>query len=589
MAADLAGTVQGAGLPIAGSTVTLYAAGTGAPTQLAQGKTDDNGAFNLNVDQTPADSVLYLVAKGGTPKAAADKGPNDAIALMEVLGTELPKKVTVNEFTTVASVWTCAQFLKGDVLSGKKLGLRIAAGNVPNFVDLETGDYGGTIQDALNAGQSPTMANFATLANVLAGCITRVAPDACSRLFAAATPPEGGTPTDTLSAAVSIARHPWHQPGKIFELLVAFYPMPQGKYLRPTPFLPYLTYPPSAWVLPLRFSGGGYNAGGKLMVDSQGNVWAAANFIVGAQSMSIVWSGNLAKFAPNGKPLSPMTTGFSGGGLMGPGFGLTLDAQDNVWVTGFQSQSISLFNNAGQPLSPPEGYNFGGKLGKLQGIIVAPNGDVWALDATKAQVVRFPKGDPTKGELLLQNPTDSPLRNPYKLIVPFHLAIDQKDRIWVSNGGGDWVTRFSANDPTKVETFKTGFSGSGLAVDSLGNVWVANRFGSSERGRLKLYEMMAAFKFNYDDDPVGADRATKVMTHAMVAQTSGYCGKAAVSPSCGPMAAKRPSRRCRARDSRDLGRLPWTATTISGWPTSITIRPGSWNCAASRPIKIRPA
>jgi hypothetical protein len=74
MAADLAGNVQGAGLPISSSTVTLYAAGTGAPTQLAQGKTDDNGAFNLNVDQTPADSVLYLVAKGGTPKAAADKG-----------------------------------------------------------------------------------------------------------------------------------------------------------------------------------------------------------------------------------------------------------------------------------------------------------------------------------------------------------------------------------------------------------------------------------------------------------------------------------------------------------------------------------
>src|SRR5271165_3210022 len=59
-AADLAGNVQAAGLPIAGSTVTLYAAGTGAPTQLAQGKTDDNGVFNLNVDQPPADSVLYL-------------------------------------------------------------------------------------------------------------------------------------------------------------------------------------------------------------------------------------------------------------------------------------------------------------------------------------------------------------------------------------------------------------------------------------------------------------------------------------------------------------------------------------------------
>ena len=50
-AADFAGSVQGAGSPVAGSTVTLYAAGNGVPTQLAQGKTDDNGAFNLDASE----------------------------------------------------------------------------------------------------------------------------------------------------------------------------------------------------------------------------------------------------------------------------------------------------------------------------------------------------------------------------------------------------------------------------------------------------------------------------------------------------------------------------------------------------------
>jgi hypothetical protein len=29
------------------------------------------------------------------------------------------------------------------------------------------------------------------------------------------------------------------------------------------PFMPYLSFPPSAWVLPLKFDGGGYRAGGK--------------------------------------------------------------------------------------------------------------------------------------------------------------------------------------------------------------------------------------------------------------------------------------------------------------------------------------
>src|SRR5262249_32886735 len=116
-----AGRVQGAGGPIAGSTVTLHAAGGGQPTLLAHGKTGDSGAFTLDVGadklKDSADKVLYLVARGGTPKAAAGKGANDAIALIAVLGAAPTKSVTVNEFTTVASVSTCAQFLNGDVLS----------------------------------------------------------------------------------------------------------------------------------------------------------------------------------------------------------------------------------------------------------------------------------------------------------------------------------------------------------------------------------------------------------------------------------------------------------------------------------------
>src|SRR5271166_3080609 len=80
LAADLPGSVQGSGKPIAGSTVTLFAADRGTPTKLAQAKTDDQGAFKLTYGEAPTDSVLYVIARGGTPKAAADKGPNDAVA-----------------------------------------------------------------------------------------------------------------------------------------------------------------------------------------------------------------------------------------------------------------------------------------------------------------------------------------------------------------------------------------------------------------------------------------------------------------------------------------------------------------------------
>ena len=118
---------------------------------------------------------------------------------MTVLGNKPPARVTINEMTTVASVWTHNQFINGTAIQGQPLQLKIAAGNVPSFVDLATGGWGGTIQDPLNSGQTPTMANFATLANALAGCVTQVKADACGTLFAAAKGPAGATPADTLT------------------------------------------------------------------------------------------------------------------------------------------------------------------------------------------------------------------------------------------------------------------------------------------------------------------------------------------------------------------------------------------------------
>src|SRR5215469_13573556 len=226
MAADtINGQVLGAGAPIAGSRVTLWAANTGAPRQLAQTQTGADGRFVLTGDSNGAS--LYLIAKGGRPTANATSRDNPAIALMTVLGGTVPANAVINEMTTVASVWTHAQFLNDDAIGGNALGLRIAAGNVPSFVDLQTGGWGGAIQDPLNSGQTPTMANFATLADVISGCVTRARTDACSSLFAASTPPGGGAPTNTLNAAEAVALYPWHQPEKLYALLDEFYPIPK--------------------------------------------------------------------------------------------------------------------------------------------------------------------------------------------------------------------------------------------------------------------------------------------------------------------------------------------------------------------------
>ena len=189
--------------------------------------------------------------------------------------------------------------------------------------------------------------------------------------------------------------------------------------MRAVPFMPYLNYPPSAWVLPLKFDGGGYRAGGKAMFDSEGNLWVGDNFTVGWQAHDTLWQGNATKFAPNGKPLSPMTTGFAGGGMQGGTFGAAVDANDNAWLTSYGGKSIAVFDKNGKPLTPPDGITFDGKLGLMQGVIVTPSSDVWVLGLGKNQLVYFPKGDLTKARLVCEGREVEPCKS---LLGPFHLG-----------------------------------------------------------------------------------------------------------------------------------------------------------------------
>ena len=568
-AGSIDGQVFGAGKPIAKATVTLYSATSDAPKQGAQTQTGDDGKFTMSFGA--GSGILYLVAAGGEPAAAKVAGNNPAIVLISVLGAQPPAHAVVNELTTVASVWTMNQFVSGTAVEGYPLGLHIAAGNVPNFVDLQTGGWGGAIQDSLNGGQTPTMANFATLADALSGCIARVTTDACATLFSASAPPDGSAPSDTLAAAEAIARYPWYKPQRVFALLDRFYPIPQGKNLRPVPFMPYLSWEPSAWVLPLRFDGGGYRAGGKAMFDSQGNLWVPDNFSIGWQGQDTLWEGHATKFAPNGQPLSPITTGFTGGGMEGGTFGAAVDAHDNAWFTNYGSQSITVFSKDGTPLTPPEGITFGGRLGLMQGIIVTPSGDVWILGISKNQLVYFPKGDLTrKGRIVCEGAKEEPCKS---FRAPFHLGIDRQNRIWVSNSGVDHVTRFPATDPSKVENFKTGINNSGLAIDSRGDVWVTNRFGTGLLGMAHLVDMGIRLKFK------GVARL-RPTTSRRRCRSSRAAATAAALRSCDPTARSFPALHSKAAVFRDHGLPRLTATTTYGFPTSRCRAVRSWNSAA---------
>jgi hypothetical protein len=130
----------------------------------------------------------------------------------------------------------------------------------------------------------------------------------------------------------------------------------------------------------------------------------------------------------------------------------------------------------------------------MQGIITTPNGDVWALDNEHSQIVHLPKGDAAKGRILGGTVDGKPLDGTPQFKEPFHLAVDQRDRIWVTNTD-DTVTRFPAHDPRKAEQIKVGLVPRGVAIDSLGNAWVANALGHPRiKEKLALAETMVKSK-----------------------------------------------------------------------------------------------
>ena len=129
---------------------------------------------------------------------------------------------------------------------------------------------------------------------------------------------------------------------------------------------------------------------------------------------------------------------------------------------------------------------------------------------SKGQLVRFPNGDLSKGQIICEGRDVEPCKS---FLGPFHLGIDQQNRIWVTNALGGHVTRFPVSDPSKVEKFGAGWSGSGLGIDSLGNVWVTNRLGNSMRGGLLVAEMLVRAERGGNPD--------EVLTRAMAKQRGG--------------------------------------------------------------------
>jgi len=453
----IAGRVELGGQPLGNAALALWAATGEQPAQpLATVATKADGTFSVSAASVPKNAVLYLVARGSL-------NGGSSVSLLSILGTVCPETVVVNELTTVGSAFTSAQFIKGDSISGNPLGLRIAAGNAPNLVDPSTGTWGSVLVDPINSTENTTLARLNTLGSLINAFGTVADNNWRAEFLKACTPTNGRAPRDTIEAMVGIARAPWANPKRLYELFDQAYPQPKDGSRRTTPHLPYLAYPPVDFAMILKFAGGGIYSAGKLCVDVDGNIWSGQNWMAGSQS-GVVHNigGSTIKLAPNGRALSPPITGFTGMNVDGIGWGTGVSL-DRVWLGGLNG-TVGVMDLNGNPIGKESDFPMAGQVGDLMGVGVAPNGDVWIADGTKNQLLHFPGGRIADGKLVSVK----------GLLSPFGIAIDAQNRVWVSNAGSNTVVRFPADDPSNVESYSTGISARGVALDSKGNLWVAS-------------------------------------------------------------------------------------------------------------------
>ncbi|MCB0866606.1 MAG: hypothetical protein KDB58_12905 [Solirubrobacterales bacterium] len=467
-ATELRGEVASGGEKLGSTPVNLYRAGSAksGPERLGQSRTGRDGAFAISYREPKGSkAVLYLTA-----------GKGQAVRLASVLGVGgAPRKVVVNEHTTVAMGYALAQFLTGGKrIAGSSPGLQNAAAMAANLANPRNGNLSGVLRRAPNGDQTSTLQKFNSVSNMLPRCARSQA--GCSLLFSIAKPPGGSAPRGTLEAVADIARNPGHGVKRLFRLAGAV----------PTPYRPALAQDeqPDSWTLALSFDGDGksLDGPGNFAIDRKGNIWVNSNYQFQASPHTPACaSGEVFKFTPDGRYAKGSP--YSGGGLDGAGFGISIDPDGHVWVGnyGFKGvgctiepakNSVSEFLPSGKPLSPSAtatstgGYTQG-LISGAQATVPDRNGTMWIANCDNDTVTRYPGGDPNKATVSSDLGISS----------PFGIAINDKGQAFVTGNASDSVAMLN---PDGTPTANSPISGAGInlplgiATDSRGKIWIAN-------------------------------------------------------------------------------------------------------------------
>jgi hypothetical protein len=464
-AATISGTIQSGGtsfsVPLRNVNVALFEATTGTPNLLAQARSDSFGHFLITSPKDSSASIFFMTAD-------VDVG----VQFVAVLGPHLPSSVTINELTSVAASYSMAQFYQTGVISGGSFGLRIAAGMNNNLVGVTAGSSSPVLLNSPNADETNSLRTTRALANVLVACVN--SRGVTAELLALTRPARGRRPQNTAEALADLARDPAQNVTQISRLAKLY-----------SYYSPALTNAPDAWTVTVKVNDSGDDsqliAGlGNLVFDADGYAWITNNVsqqsTKSSKNMIVLKPNGQASDGSDGKPKSPVT----GGGLLGGGYGITIDPQGFVWEGNFGwggdnptldgNGSISEFSPSGVPISGPEGYQ-GGPL-RAQGMVADPSGNIWIASFANDSVFVFPGGDPNQSIQFQQ----------YAGSGPFGVALAPDGGVWVSNGlvgaKPNSLAKYKLrNGVLHQEVLLKPFGRElrGLSVDSRGNAWVTSQ------------------------------------------------------------------------------------------------------------------
>ena len=444
-------TVLAGKKPLVGASLTLYAAGTtgngSAATNLVSGGVTTNASGVATIPATydcpSSSSLLYLVSRGGSlGVGGAANGSAELVTMVGPCGNVTTStSVTIDEATTVADVYALAQFYSPangfGASATNATGLANAVATAATLADPATGAAPGPTMPA-NAVAPSAQVN--TLANLVNACV--VSATACSGLFSAVP----GEPANTLDAVYDLARAPSSS-------VAALYALAQTS----TAYAPALSKAPTDWTLFITYSGGGLDLPSGIGVDSTGSVWVSNYFAVAS------------KFSPIGAPV--FSSGITGDGL-NDSYGLAIDLSDDVWIpneqpyTGQGTGSVSEISPAGTALSGAGGYTAGG-LNFPISVAIDPNGTTWVVDYGNSS-------------LTLLNASGVPVSNfaSTDFAFPVVVAVDGNHFGWVGNLGDSFITKV-ASDGSSLTHVNCCDGATGIAIDQVNNVWVANFYSDS--------------------------------------------------------------------------------------------------------------